>query len=46
MDDTENYFNTILQKRANAVSNPYASQSKNNSNYNNITRTPVVQEKQ
>jgi hypothetical protein len=32
-----------LQKRANAVSNPYASQSKNSNTYNNITRIPVVQ---
>jgi hypothetical protein len=46
MDDTENYLNTILQKRANAVPNPYASQSKNTKTYDNITRIPVVQEKQ
>jgi len=43
MDDTENYLNAILQKRANAVPNPYASHSLNNKQqYDGVTRVPVV----
>lgn len=43
MDDTENYLNTILQKRANAVPNPYASHSRSTKQqYDGMTRVPVV----
>lgn len=46
MDDTENYLNSILQKRANAVPNPYASKSRTIKQPDNITRVPIVQEKE
>lgn len=51
MEDTEDYLNTILKKRANAVSTAYGSQSKSrppsrNRASNNVTRIPVTQEKE
>ena len=48
MEETENYLNVILKKRANAVSNPYGSRSRlpsRSKNLDNLTRIPVTEEK-